>query len=42
MAGEWRGFHRLRHGNLRIVFTIDAGNRTVVIANIRPRGDAYK
>jgi mRNA interferase RelE/StbE len=23
MAGEWAGFHRLRHGNLRVIYLFD-------------------
>jgi mRNA interferase RelE/StbE len=42
MAGQWRGFYRLRHGDLRIIYTLDTSNQTVVIAHIGPRGDAYK
>lgn len=42
MAGEWKGYHRLRHGDLRVIFAVDAENRTVVIAHLGPRGDVYK
>lgn len=42
MAGEWDGYHRLRHGSLRVIFTVDLVTRTVVIAHIGPRGDIYK
>jgi mRNA interferase RelE/StbE len=42
MAGEWAGYFRLRHGNLRIIYFHDKGNDTVVVAHIGPRGDVYK
>jgi mRNA interferase RelE/StbE len=42
MAGEWAGFHRMRHGDLRIIFLHDRVNDTIVISHIGPRGDAYK
>lgn len=42
MAGEWAGYHRLRHGDLRIIFFHDNTSDTVVIAHIGPRGDVYK
>ncbi len=41
-AGEWAGFYRLRHGNLRIIFLHDRANDTIVIAHVGPRGDVYK
>ncbi|MGD0463592.1 MAG: type II toxin-antitoxin system RelE/ParE family toxin [Tepidisphaeraceae bacterium] len=42
MAGEWTGFHRLRHGNLRIIYFHDRASDTIVIAHVGPRGDVYK
>ena len=42
MRGEWEGFYRLRHGDLRIIYTLDPAHDLIVIAHIRPRGDAYK
>jgi len=42
MAGEWRGFYRLRHGDLRIIYLVDEPNDRVVVAHIGPRGDVYK
>jgi mRNA interferase RelE/StbE len=42
MAGEWAGFFRLRHGDLRVIYLHDRVNQTIVIAHIGPRGDAYK
>ncbi len=42
MAGEWAGFHRMRHGDLRVIFMHDRKADTIVIAHIGPRGDVYK
>ena len=42
MAGQWKGFYRMRHGDLRIIYTLNTSNRTVVVAHIGPRGDVYK
>ena len=42
MAGEWQGFYRLRHGDLRIIFLHDRPSETVVVAHVGPRGDVYK
>jgi len=42
MRGEWVGYYRLRHGDLRVIYTLDPTHDRIVIAHIRPRGDAYK
>ena len=42
MAGEWRGYYRLRIGNLRAIFWIDQETRTIYVDYIGPRGDVYK
>ncbi len=42
MAGEWAGYYRMRHGDLRVIFLHDRSSDTVVIAHIGPRGDVYK
>jgi mRNA interferase RelE/StbE len=42
MQGEWKGFYRLRHGDLRVIYTFDKPNDTVVVAHIGPRGGVYK
>jgi mRNA interferase RelE/StbE len=42
MAGEWAGFHRMRHGDLRVIYMHDLSADTIVIAHIGPRGDVYK
>ncbi|HMO84560.1 MAG TPA: type II toxin-antitoxin system RelE/ParE family toxin [Lacipirellulaceae bacterium] len=42
MQGEWKGFYRLRHGDLRIIYLVDRASDTVVVAHLGPRGDVYK
>ena len=42
MAGEWEGFCRLRHGDLRVIYLHDRAADTIVIAHVGPRGDVYK
>lgn len=42
MQGEWKGFYRLRHGDLRVIYTFDHAQNRVVVAHIGPRGDVYK
>lgn len=42
MAGEWAGFYRLRHGDLRVIYFYDRSDDAIVIAHVGPRGDVYK
>jgi mRNA interferase RelE/StbE len=42
MAGEWAGFLRLRHGDLRVIFFYDRLSDTIIVSHIGPRGDVYK
>ncbi len=42
MAGEWAGFFRFRHGDLRVVYLHGRENDTIVIAHVGPCGDVYK
>jgi mRNA interferase RelE/StbE len=42
MAGEWAGYYRLRHGDLRVIYLHDHAVDTIVVAHIGPRGDVYK
>ncbi len=42
MAGEWKGFYRVRCGDLRVIYLFDPVAHRVVIAHIGPRGDVYK
>ncbi len=42
MAGEWAGYHRIRLGNMRIIFWFDEENDIVYVDHIGTRGDIYK
>lgn len=42
MEGEFAGLHRLRHGDLRVIYQWDQERDTIVVAAIGPRGDVYK
>jgi mRNA interferase RelE/StbE len=42
MVGQWAGYHRMRQGNKRILFSVDRENRIVYVDHIGPRGDIYK
>jgi len=42
MVGEWAGYHRIRVGNLRIIFWFDENEDIVYVDHIGPRGDVYK
>ena len=42
MLGEWKGYHRLRFGDLRVLFWFDREANVVYVDHIGPRGDVYK
>ncbi len=42
MLGEWRGYHRIRAGNIRVIFWINQAKGTIYVDHIGPRGDVYK
>ena len=42
MVGDWAGYHRIRAGNLRIIFWYDQTDDIVYVDHIEPRGDIYK
>jgi len=42
LAGKWRGWYRVRVGDLRIVYGVDDAQALVNVVRIRPRGQAYK
>ena len=39
---ETNSSYRMRIGNTRVVYTIDATNKTIYVAEIKPRGSSYK
>ena len=42
MLGEWRGYHRIRIGNIRVIFWLNQAEGTIYIDHIGHRGDVYK
>lgn len=42
MEGEFAGYYRLRHGDLRVIYQWDKEADTIIISVIGPRGDIYK
>ena len=40
MSGEWAGYYRMRHGDLRVIY--DRLGDTIVISHVGQRGDIYK
>ncbi len=42
MAGDWKGYYRMRSGNTRIIFWIDHDNNIIYVDHIGPRGEIYK
>ncbi len=42
MEDDFDGSHRLRHGDLRVIYHWDKEQDTIVINAIGPRGDIYK
>ena len=42
MIGDWAGYHRIRIGNMRVIFWFDEDEDIVYIDHIGSRGDIYK
>ena len=42
MSGEWNGFCRFRHGDLRVIYQYQSEESVVFVIIIGPRGDVYK
>lgn len=42
MAGQWKGYYRMRIGDSRVIFCIDKKLRTIYVDHIGARGDVYK
>ncbi len=37
-----RGGFRLRHGDWRALYRVDRTSQTMIVENVKPRGEAYK
>ncbi len=42
MLGEWKGYYRIRIGNIRLIFWVDQVKEIIYVDHIGPRGDVYK
>jgi len=42
LGGIWRGYYRLRTGNMRVIIRADFKNRYIYVKKIGTRGDVYK
>ncbi|MGB2770603.1 MAG: type II toxin-antitoxin system RelE/ParE family toxin [Candidatus Zixiibacteriota bacterium] len=42
MAGEWKGYYRMRIGDDRVIFWIDHKLKTMYVDHIGSRGEIYK
>ena len=42
MKGEWKGFYRIRQGDLRIIMRFEAEKKIVFVHRIGWRGNVYK
>jgi mRNA interferase RelE/StbE len=42
MVGDWAGYHRIRVGEIRIIFWFDEREDLVYVDHVGPRGDVYK
>ncbi|MBF0328762.1 MAG: type II toxin-antitoxin system RelE/ParE family toxin [Nitrospirae bacterium] len=42
LEGQWKGFMRMRLGNVRIIFKIDRNTGELYVYEIDHRGGAYK
>jgi mRNA interferase RelE/StbE len=42
MTGQWKGYSRIRIGELRVIFEIDELTRTIYVDYLGPRGEIYK
>ncbi len=42
LKGEWKGYHRVRVGDLRIIVFVDFRQRLIFVDSILPRSKAYR
>ena len=42
LGGIWRGYYRLRTGDMRVIIRADFKNRSIYVKKIGPRGGVYK
>lgn len=42
MLGEWKGYYRIRIGNVRLIFWVDQDKKIIYVDHVGSRGDVYK
>lgn len=42
MLGDWKGYYRIKIGNIRLIFWVDQVKKIIYVDHIGPRGDVYK
>ena len=42
LRGVFKGLYRYRHGDYRVIYTLDRADRKIIILHIRHRKDAYR
>jgi mRNA interferase RelE/StbE len=42
MKGEWKGYHRIRMGKIRLILRVDFAARSIFVDRMDYRGDVYK
>ncbi|MDL1973431.1 MAG: type II toxin-antitoxin system RelE/ParE family toxin [Deltaproteobacteria bacterium] len=42
MSGKWAGYHRIRLGDIRMIYWFGEEDDIVYVDHIGPRGDIYK
>lgn len=42
LKGKWKGYYRIRHSDIRIVFELDRDNKVVFVETIDRRDKAYR
>jgi mRNA interferase RelE/StbE len=42
LKGKWKGYLRIKKGKLRVIFTVNFGDRVLYVERVDFRGKAYK
>jgi mRNA-degrading endonuclease RelE of RelBE toxin-antitoxin system len=42
LKGKWKGYHRIRHSDIRVIFDLDTEKRIVFVDTIARRDNAYR
>jgi len=42
LIGDWKGYYRIRIGNIRLIFAVSKASREIYVHKVDFRGDVYK